>query len=78
MLSIFQKFETIDSHTLRIDAEAPRLGDIKQAIKHIKANKVPGPDNITAEMIKVNTTTIAHLLHLLLTELWESERILEC
>lgn len=47
----FEPLETVDARTLRIYAEVPRQSEIKQAIKRLKANKVPGPENIIPKFL---------------------------
>lgn len=62
-LQDLEPIEITDTFTLRIDAEVPRLGETKNTIKYLKANKTAGHSNITCEIPKVNAATITLLLH---------------
>lgn len=61
--------------TLNIHTEHPSVNEIKAAIKRLKNNKAAGPDNIYAEMLKVNVSTITPYLYNIFKELWIKKEI---
>ena len=49
--------------------------EIINAIKAMKNNKAPGPDNLKAELFKTDPTIAAEILLHLMMKLWEDKRI---
>ena len=49
-----------------------RVPPLNEAIKQLKNNKVPGADNIAAEMLKADVEVTINLLHQIIKEVWES------
>ncbi|KAL1447281.1 hypothetical protein WDU94_008893 [Cyamophila willieti] len=66
-------FPTIENDPL--NDEAPTIIEIQRAISHLKNNKSPGADNITAEMIKAGEECTVDLLHKLYLQIWAEKRI---
>ena len=60
---------------LQIEEGAPNKEEIALAIKQLKLGKSPGPDNITAEMMRADINTIVNMLHPLFEKIWEEERV---
>jgi hypothetical protein len=60
---------------LKIDTKPISKQEIRKAIKNIKNGKAPGPDNITAELLKADTETTANILYKLLYEIWNKEQV---
>jgi hypothetical protein len=63
-----------DSHT-----EIPETGleenfltneEVKQAVKKLKNNRAPGPDDINAQMIKVREPVLLDSVHKIISHLW--------
>jgi hypothetical protein len=61
--------------TLKFPMDAPTENEIKTAIKHLKANKASGPDNLPPEIFKTYPHTIANILESLLRKVWDSGQI---
>jgi hypothetical protein len=61
--------------TLKVPIHAPTANEIKTAIKHLKANKASGPDNLPPEIFKTYPHTIANILEPLLRQVWDSGQI---
>jgi len=51
---------------LNIDCSRPSKAEIKKAVKQLKNNKAPGPDNIPAEALKADIGTSTDMLYELL------------
>ncbi len=60
---------------LPINCNRPSKAEITKAIKGLKSNKAPGPDNIPAEALKADTVTSTNMLHELIGKIWEQEQI---
>ena len=56
-------------------AKDPSKGEIKKAIKTLKNNKAPGPDNIPADALKADIETSAQILYELFGKIWEVEEV---
>ena len=56
-------------------AKDPSKGEIKKAIKTLKNNKAPGPDNIPADALKADIETSAQILYALFGKIWEVEEV---
>ena len=61
--------------TLSVDCKRPSKGEIKKAIKTLKNNKAPGPDNISAEALKADIETSAQTLYELFGKIWAVEEV---
>jgi uncharacterized surface protein with fasciclin (FAS1) repeats len=61
--------------TLPVDCKRPSKGEIKKAIKTVKNNKAPGPNNIPAEALKADIETSAQILYELFGKIWEVEEV---
>ena len=55
----------------------PFKEEIINAIKALKNNKAPGPDNLNAELFKTDPAIAAEILLPLKTKVWEDQRILD-
>ena len=49
--------------TVAVDCKRPSKGETKKAIKTLKNNKAPDPDNIPAEALKADKETSAQILY---------------
>ena len=56
------------------DCSAP-TEEIQNSIKQLRNGKAGGPDNISAEALKVDIRTNRELLYPLFTKIWEEERV---
>jgi hypothetical protein len=63
------------SENLKVNIEPPTIDEIKEAIKHLKNGKAPGPDNLNAELFKADPDTAAEALHPLFDSIWKEEKI---
>ena len=50
------------------------LEEVKNAIRKLKDNKSPGPDDIPAELIKAGGEPLAREVHKICCEIWETEK----
>ena len=60
-----------------VNTDQPTLEEVKVAIQVMKNGKAPGPDGVTAEMLKAEYTVIPRLLTKIFSDIWETENILE-
>ncbi|XP_073695611.1 uncharacterized protein [Garra rufa] len=60
---------------LPINCEKPTREEIRKAITLLKNGKAAGPDNIPAEVLKVDQDTVAEMLYPLFEKIWEEEEI---
>ncbi|XP_071177961.1 uncharacterized protein [Mytilus edulis] len=60
---------------LAVDCKRPPTGEIKKAIKMLKNNKDPGPDNIPAEALKADIETSTQMLYELFGTILEEEEV---
>ncbi|XP_049317745.1 uncharacterized protein LOC125780141, partial [Bactrocera dorsalis] len=58
-----------------IHTSHPNETEIMTAIRALKNNKTPGPDNINPELLKADPQTTARILFPLLKDIWTSEKI---
>ena len=61
---------------LEIETSPPSKEEIINAIKALKNNKAPGPDNLNPELFKTDPAITAEILVPLKTKVWEDQRIL--
>lgn len=59
--------------TLRIDTKLPSIEEIEIGVINLVNNKVVGPDNIRAELLKCDSSTFAKVLYPLIKEAWDKE-----
>ena len=60
---------------LNINLEEISINNFKSALQHLKNRKSPGVDEITAEVLKVDTETTATVFHSLFQHIWKHEAI---
>ena len=60
---------------LNINVEEISINEIKSALKLLKNRKSPGVDEITAEVLKVDTETTATVFHSLFQHIWKHQAI---
>ncbi|XP_073831762.1 uncharacterized protein [Musca autumnalis] len=58
-----------------IITNAPTISEIATAINKFKRNKAPGEDAIPPELLQVDPTTSAKILHTHINEAWSNERL---
>ena len=68
---------TRDSPKLKINDKPPSTSEIRRALKELKNGKAAGVDNITAELLKVDTNLTAEALQPLFVNIWNSEEFPE-
>jgi len=51
------------------------IEEIQKAISKIKSGKAPGADNIPLEALKADNKATTEVMHILLQQIWEQERI---
>ena len=56
---------------LHIETSTPSNEEIINAIKALKNNKAPGPDNLNAELFKTDPANAAKILFPLMTKVWD-------
>ena len=62
-------------HELELDIRPPTFQEVKAAISCLKNDKAPGPDLITAEMLKADIDLSARTLTDLFGKIWRQEKI---
>ncbi len=55
-----------------VDETPPSLAEVREAVNKLEGGKAVGVCNINAEMLKAGVETIIHVLHALLTAVWQS------
>jgi hypothetical protein len=55
----------------------PRASEVELAIGKLKSHKLPGIDQIPAEMIKVGGKTMCLEIHKIITSIWKKEKLPE-
>jgi hypothetical protein len=61
----------------RINTSEQTEGEIKIALKALKAGKAPGTDNIPPEILKADLETSVKILYTLFTNIWERKLYLK-
>ena len=51
----------------------PTRREVSDAIKSLKNNKAPGPDNIPAELLKHGEEELVSILHEMILNVWRAE-----
>jgi hypothetical protein len=69
--------ETEEIEEQRNENEAPKIDQVKKAIERLKSNKSPGPDNITAKLLKAKQEIIEVTLQRAVCQIWKEEIIPE-
>ena len=64
-------------HTAEPLMPEPSAFEVELATKKLKSHKLPGIDQITAELIKEGGRTIHHEIHKLITSIWSKEELPE-
>ncbi len=67
--------ETEPGHEIDIDIRPPTIQEVKATIHSLKNNKAPGPDLITAKMLKADIDLSARTLTDLFGKIWRQEKI---
>ena len=60
---------------LNINCNRPSKTEIRKAIKALKNNKAPGPDNIPAEALEADINTSTNMQYMLFGKIWNDEEI---
>ncbi|XP_075160302.1 uncharacterized protein LOC142233305 [Haematobia irritans] len=58
---------------LHFDTSCPNIPEIAQAISSLKSHKSPGPDNISPELLKADSSLSAELLQPFVSNFWSTE-----
>ncbi|CAF4582535.1 unnamed protein product, partial [Rotaria magnacalcarata] len=64
---------TVDDEELSRQDAVPTLDEVVKAIGQIKNKKVPGKDDVPAELLKAGGHYIAEWLHEIICDVWEQE-----
>ena len=64
-------------HTAEPLVPEPSASEVKLAIDKLKSHKLPGIDQIPAELIKAGGRTIYLEIHKLITSIWKKEKLPE-
>ncbi|XP_073829123.1 uncharacterized protein [Musca autumnalis] len=72
-----QNMETNQNDDETIDADPPNIAEIATAINKLKKNKAPGEDGIPPELLQVDATLSATIIHPHILEAWENETLPE-
>ena len=64
-------------HTAEPLVPEPSASDVELAIDKLKSHKLPGIDQIPAELIKAGSGTICLEIHKLITSIWKKEKLPE-
>ena len=59
----------------RVDAEAPSKKEIKDIVDHLPQRKAPGPDRMTAELLKYGARTTWEMTVKLVTLIWKQQNV---
>jgi len=60
---------------LPINCDHPTRTEIRKAIQQLRNGKAAGPDNIPAEALKADLTTMVEMLYPLFKQIWEEEEV---
>lgn len=58
-----------------ISSACPNVNEIINSINSLKTNKSPGVDGISAELLKVDSSTSAKIIHPIIRTFWENESL---
>ncbi|KAL4098323.1 hypothetical protein QTP88_022957 [Uroleucon formosanum] len=72
-----EKYQELVYHTAEPELLAPNIEEIEIIIKSLKNNKSPGDDNINSELLKIAGREILINLHQIITNIWNSEKIVQ-
>ncbi|XP_073814313.1 uncharacterized protein [Musca autumnalis] len=64
-----------NENTHNINEEPPSMEEIVNAVTALKRNKSPGEDGLPAELLQVDPTASASIIHPFLLEMWHRERL---
>jgi len=64
-------------HTAEPLVPEPSASEVEMAIDKLKSHRLPGIDQILAELIKVGGRTICLKIHKLITSIWKKEKLTE-
>ena len=67
--------DTSDIEPVDVDTTPIRKGEIKTALDEMKINKSPGPDGITADILKADPDTTCNKLVDLFKLIWAAEEV---
>lgn len=72
-----EKYQELVYHTAEPELLAPNIEEIEIIIKSLKNNKSPRDDNINSELLKIAGREILINLHQIITNIWNSEKIVQ-
>ena len=64
-------------HTAEPIVPEPSASEVELAINKLKSHKLPGIDEIPAELIKARSGTTCGEIHKLITSIWKKEKLPE-
>lgn len=67
--------EEIIGQELEINTDPPTKEELMKAIQQMKSGKSPGSDQLTADLLKIDVTLAADILHPLMEKIWIEETL---
>jgi len=71
----FKDVVQAEIHTAEPLVPEPNVSEVELAIDKLKSHKLPGIDQIPAELIKAGCRTICLEIHKLITSIWKKEKL---
>jgi len=73
----FHYIRQTELHTAELVVPKPSASEFESAIENLKSHKLPGIDQIPAELIKAGSRTIRSEIHKLIISIWNKEKFPE-
>jgi len=65
--------QNTEASTQEQHIEEPNIEEVREVIKELRNNKVPGGDNICAEIVKYGGDKLIQLIYELIKDVWRQE-----